>query len=194
MNILLFDEEPILRKATASMLAARGGKVTTARDLAELFALTSKRIYDVLVIDVAASGPSATSLLDRIRSSGLVPRRVIVCTESALTRIEAGAFTQVLLKPFPFEALIHAVFGAANRRRPTRSGVFARVRLDVPRSRPRRAAPPGGDHPSVTKTGRRGRHTRGAAQRPQELTQLVAGRAPFTRAPRRAARVRRGRE
>jgi CheY-like chemotaxis protein len=133
VQVLLFDEEPILRRATALMLGARGATVVTARTVDELVALANKRIYDVAVVDVPYDGPSGAEIVARLRAGGLLPRRIVVCAAAPVERREAELFTQVIVKPYPFGQLVTAVFGSANRRRPTRSGVFSRVRARLPR-------------------------------------------------------------
>jgi CheY-like chemotaxis protein len=124
VTILLLDEEPLLRRATALLLERRGGQVTTAASTEEAAALCEERLYDVGILDVSPKGPSATETLQRLRAGGLPPRRVIAVTGAPLHRGEAERFAAVLQKPYRFEDLVRAVFGAGGRRR-TRSGVFA---------------------------------------------------------------------
>ena len=123
VTILLLDDEPLLRRATSLILSRHGGRVTTAATADEAVALAEKRIYDVAVLDVAPAGPSATELLQRFHAGGLAPRRVIAICSAPLPPREAEPFTEVLVKPYRFEGLLRAVFGAGGRRR-TRSGVF----------------------------------------------------------------------
>lgn len=123
MTILLLDEEPLLRRATALLLARRGGQVTTAAGADEAVALCEAHLYDVAILDVSPEGPTATEVLHRLRAGGLPPRRVIAITPAPLPRREAEWFAGVLQKPYRFDDLIRAVYGAGGRRR-TRSGVF----------------------------------------------------------------------
>lgn len=211
VSILLLDEEPILRRATALMLNNRGGKVTMASSLEEAIALTEKRIYDVAILDVSPDGPGAVEILKRIRERGLVPRRVVVCQDSPMDRREAQEFSEVLPKPYPFEQLLTAVFGPQSRRRPTRSGVFPRVRAGAATqlARPRRAAPPSRVKaaPTTSKPSPAGRVAATRARVRGTSLGTAAGsvvtvevEAPIARLPatrvkgvRRTARVRRGR-
>ena len=126
VTILLLDDEPLLRRATALVLARHGAQVTAAGSADEAVALTRKRLYDVALFDVSLPGPSVTEILRRIRADGLVPRRVIAVSSSPLEGREAAELVQTLPRPYPFDSLLRAVFGAGVRRR-TRSGVFARV-------------------------------------------------------------------
>jgi CheY-like chemotaxis protein len=126
VTILLLDDEPLLRRATALILERHGATVTAAGTADEAVALTRERLYDVAVFDVSPPGPSVSDILRRIRADGLVPRRVIAVSSSPLDRREAEELSQLLPKPYPFDSLLRAVFGAGGRRR-TRSGVFARA-------------------------------------------------------------------
>jgi CheY-like chemotaxis protein len=145
VTILLLDDEPLLRRATSLILSRHGGRVTSAASADEAIALAERRIYDVAVLDVSPPGPSATELLRRFRAGGLAPRRVIAICGAPLRPREAEAFTEVLVKPYRFESLLRAVFGAGGRRR-TRSGVFAcepPAELTAPGSRSAERAPQG---------------------------------------------------
>ena len=124
VTILLIDDEPLLRRATALILARHGARVTAVGTADEAVSLTRKHLYDVAVLDVSPPGPSATEVLDRIRLDGLVPRRVIAVSSRPLEGREAEGLTEVLPRPYPFESLLRAVFGVGGRPR-TRSGVFA---------------------------------------------------------------------
>ncbi|MFT3767560.1 MAG: response regulator [Minicystis sp.] len=127
VTILLLDEEPMLRRATALLLSNRGGSVTAAATPEEAVALAAARLYDVAIFDVASGGPSASEVLARIRAEGLVPRRVIAVCDGPLDPRAAEEIGEVLLKPYPFDRLLRAVFGSGGRSR-TRSGIFPRTR------------------------------------------------------------------
>ncbi len=126
-TILLVDEEPILRLATALLLTNRGARVSPAATLAEAIVLASAQAFDVAVLDVAPEGPSAAVMVGLLRARGLLPQRIVVCLPGGPR--EDTDFMVVLEKPYPFEHLLEAVFGPPRARRPAaRSGVFARVR------------------------------------------------------------------
>ena len=127
VSILLLDEEPMLRRATALLLSNRGGSVTAAATPEEAVALAAARLYDVAIFDIAPGGPSASEVVARIRAGGLVPRRVIAVCDGPLDPREADEIGEILVKPYPFERLLRAVFGTGARCR-TRSGVFPRAR------------------------------------------------------------------
>jgi DNA-binding response OmpR family regulator len=129
-TILLFDDEPMLRDATAMMLARRGGRVTTAASLDEALELARERIYDVAVLDLSSTSPSASAVVAAMRAAGCLPRRFVVCVDVE-ARAEAGAFHEVLEKPFDFEQLVALVFAHRGERKPSRSGVFPQARRTV---------------------------------------------------------------
>lgn len=138
-SILLVDEEPILRRATALLLTNRGGRVSSVATLAEAVALTGERIFDVAVLDITLEGPSAAVMVSALRSRGLLPRRFVVCLPGALQ--DENDFVVALRKPYPFSDLLSAVFGPGRGRRPARSGVFAPTRAGTLLSvRPKRRA------------------------------------------------------
>lgn len=125
-TILLVDEEPLLRRATALLLTNRGGRVSPVATLTEAVALTAEHVFDVAILDVSPEGPGAARMVGALRAGGLLPRRFVVCLPSAA--LEENDFMVVLQKPYPFDDLLAAVFGPGRARRPARSGVFAPVR------------------------------------------------------------------
>jgi len=88
----------------------------------------AERTYDVAVIDLCDASPRCVEILQRMKEKACVPRRVIVCTSAPVPRLDAVDFTDVLVKPYPFDRLLDAVFGRAEPRRPSRSGLFPLAR------------------------------------------------------------------
>ena len=122
VTILLLDDEPLLRCATALILSRRGGRVTVARSADEAVAFACERVHDVAVFDVSPPGPSAAEVLRRVRAGGGIgPRRVIAVSTGPLDGPEAEGIGVVLPRPYPFDDLLRAVFGDRSR---TRSGIF----------------------------------------------------------------------
>lgn len=128
-NVLLLDQDHVLRRATALLLSNRGACVAPAATLEEALALARCRIYDVAVIDLSPSLPRAGEILRRLRRDGMVPRRVVLCVDEPIPVEEAGDFSEVLRKPYDFEQLLASIFGQRGARRPTRSGIFPRLRV-----------------------------------------------------------------
>jgi CheY-like chemotaxis protein len=189
-TILLLDDEPMLRRATSVMLANRGGRVSAAATPDEAVALAEARVFDVAIFDLSHGGPSASEVLHRIRAGGLVPRRVIAVTDAPLPRHEAEQFSEVLTKPYPFDRLLRAVFGAQGRRR-TRSGIFASTKAPATAS-----APAGHDEPAAEAVGSSstvGRRPPASAGSLSASTSAVEPSPLTLRSPRRDARASRGR-
>jgi CheY-like chemotaxis protein len=161
VTILLLDDEPLLRSATALILSRHGARVTPAASVGEAVALAGERRYDVAVLDVASldaggagGGAGAVDAIRRIRAGGLLPKRVIVVSAVPLEPGDAALFTEVLPRPYPFERLLRAALGVGGRGR-TRSGVFARALMDPARTR--QAGTAGGPSPRGTVRALRGR-------------------------------------
>jgi CheY-like chemotaxis protein len=112
-NVLLVDQDDVLRQATALLLAHRGAGVSPAATLEEAISLSRKRVHDVALIDISPSMLGAPELLRRLQREGLVPQRIVLSTSVPLSREEAGSFSQVLIKPYPFDQLMTAIFGEA---------------------------------------------------------------------------------
>ncbi len=127
-TILLLDEEQLMREATALLLTHRGAKVTKTATLDEALRELEHRKYDVAVIDLCGSSTTCVEILQRMREHGNVPHRVIVSTSQPLPRHESAELSDVLVKPYPFDRLLDAVFGARASGRPPRSGVFPLMR------------------------------------------------------------------
>jgi ActR/RegA family two-component response regulator len=127
-TILLLDEENMMREATALLLTNRGGKVTAAASVDEALAQLEQQTFDVAIIDLADGDDACADILELMRDRNCVPRKVIVCTYGPAPHVDAVEFTDVLMKPYPFDRLIDAVFGDRTQRRETRSGVFPLVR------------------------------------------------------------------
>jgi DNA-binding NtrC family response regulator len=119
-SILVFDEEPMLRAATAMLLRNRGALVTTVGTVEEAIACLERRTFDVAVLDLSESSPRCMQILRSMKERGRVPKRVVICT--SLPRTAADGLTEVLLKPYPFDRLLDVVFGnqARTRKHPAR--------------------------------------------------------------------------
>lgn len=118
--ILLLDDEPMLRGATASMLTSRGGHVSVARHLNEAVELARERPHEVAIIDLAATPP--LEVIAALRPHLGAACHFIVCVGPDHSPELDGV--DVLSKPFDFEHLLDLVFSRPARRKRSRSGVF----------------------------------------------------------------------
>ncbi|UQA54895.1 response regulator [Polyangium aurulentum] len=114
-SILVFDEEPMLRAATAMLLRNRGAIVTTVGTVEEAVAWLERRKFDVAVLDLSDSSPRCMAILRVMKERGCVPKRVVICTSMPRTAVDE--LTEVLLKPYPFDRLLDVVFGNQARKR-----------------------------------------------------------------------------
>jgi DNA-binding response OmpR family regulator len=140
VTILLLDDEPMLRRASALLLSNRGASVTMAATPDEAVALAAARLYDVAILDLSQGGARAADVVKRMRAAGVAPRRVITVCDAPPDPSAASDLGEVLQKPYPFDRLVRAVFGVGGRSR-TYSGVFPRARAHrvAPRDRAERA-------------------------------------------------------
>jgi EAL domain-containing protein (putative c-di-GMP-specific phosphodiesterase class I) len=123
-RVLVVDDEPIVTKAHARILASAAEVVAVAHDADEALAQLQGGEFDVIVSDIAMPGMSGTDLLRAVRERDLdLP--VIFATgapsiESAEVAVEHGAF-RYLQKPVDPDRLRRAVTDAARIRHLARS-------------------------------------------------------------------------
>jgi CheY-like chemotaxis protein len=128
-NVLLLDQDPVLRRATALLLCNRGALVSPAATLEEAISLSRQRVYDVALIDLDPGTRSAREILGRLRREGTMPRRVVFCADEPISCDGADDLCEVLLKPYAFGRLLSSIFVELTPRPSARSGVFPRLRL-----------------------------------------------------------------
>lgn len=109
-NILLLDEEDLMREATAMLLANRGANVTKTATVDAAVTQLERRTYDVVIVDIHEKEANPTQLLQRIVAKSSTTARVIVCSEKPLREADSKGISHVLVKPYPFDDLVEAVF------------------------------------------------------------------------------------
>lgn len=130
VTILLLDDEPLLRRATALLLAHHGGCVTPAATPDEAVALAVGTAFDVAILDLSREGTSAADVVRRLRACGAAPQRVIAVSEPG-AEAPSDLATAVLRKPYAFDRLLDAVFDGPTR--PPRRRTAVRLTLRRPR-------------------------------------------------------------
>jgi EAL domain-containing protein (putative c-di-GMP-specific phosphodiesterase class I) len=111
-RILLVDDEPLVLRAYAAMLASRQNDVTTAASGVEALEVLRRTCFDVIVSDIAMPSLDGIELLRKVREVDLdVP--VILMTggpsvETASLAVEQGAF-RYLAKPVRLAEICEAV-------------------------------------------------------------------------------------
>ncbi|HTN91378.1 MAG TPA: response regulator [Sorangium sp.] len=128
-NVLLLDQDHVLRRATALLLCNRGALVSSAATLEEAISLSRERVYDVALIDLAPGTNGAREILGRLRREGTMPRRVVFCADEPVSCDGADDTSEVLLKPYAFGRLLSTIFVELSPQPSTKSGVFPRLRL-----------------------------------------------------------------
>ncbi len=124
-HVLLVDDDPMLRRATARALVACGFRVSQAENGAEALRMIGMGSVDTIVTDIHMPEMDGLSFLRAIRQQDSdVP--VVLMTgepslETAIAAIEHGA-TQYLLKPLDADTLLKGIHRAV------RLGALARAR------------------------------------------------------------------
>jgi DNA-binding NtrC family response regulator len=112
-QILVVDDEPLIRWCISETLGTAGYGITEAQDAASaLRALTDTPEPDVILLDLRLPDSSDLSLLERIRS--IAPAAaVVIMTAFGTPEITAAALKlgarAVLTKPFDMQDLEHIV-------------------------------------------------------------------------------------
>jgi len=95
-NILLVEDEPLIREAFALRLSERGYVVRTARSGEEGLALLASSPPDILVLDMVMPGLSGLDLLKEVRAADLeIPVILLTARGTVRDAVEAmrlGAF------------------------------------------------------------------------------------------------------
>lgn len=109
-NILLLDEDELMREATALLLVNRGAEVTKSATFDAALAQLERQTFEVVVVDVGQETQETNWLFDIVAKAS-PQARVIVCLEKPIPGLDAANVHRVLVKPYPFDRLVDAVFG-----------------------------------------------------------------------------------
>jgi DNA-binding NarL/FixJ family response regulator len=124
VNILLLDEEDLMREATALLLVNRGAHVEKTKTIEEAMAQLERQTFDVIVVDVAEKSADHERWVSRVVASASSCKRIVICTDKPLANLPATLTCRVLVKPYPFDRFVDAVFG-------TRPGALRSIRSSV---------------------------------------------------------------
>jgi EAL domain-containing protein (putative c-di-GMP-specific phosphodiesterase class I) len=129
-RVLVVDDEPLLRRALARVLAAEGFEIVQACDGAEALAQLEETAVDVVVSDVQMPNVTGIEMLRAIRQRDMeLPVILLTALPSIEAALEAkryGAF-HYLTKPVDSACLVLAVLRAE---RPRRQAVAKRLAVD----------------------------------------------------------------
>lgn len=111
-NLLIVDDDQVLRRSMRRMLARAGFSADTAANGEEALELVRRKAYDCIVSDISMPGMDGIGLLRAVREQDLdVPVLLVTGAPSVATAVRAveyGAF-QYLEKPFDPAALTRLV-------------------------------------------------------------------------------------
>lgn len=110
-NILLLDEDDLMREATALLLVNRGAKVAKTTTIEGAISHLERQTFDVVVVDVSNNAGDQERWISRLISLAASCKRIVVCTEKPLGTLTPTISCRVLVKPYPFDRLVEAVFG-----------------------------------------------------------------------------------
>lgn len=132
IQILLADDDPVLRKLLPYQLTPFGLELQTVGNGQELFSALSETDYDVILLDVNLPDASGIDVLKQIKQMEDAPEVIMLTSDNTLvTGLEAmklGAY-DYLTKPADPEHLQAVIFRAEEKRRIVRQN--ARLRAVV---------------------------------------------------------------
>ncbi|MGE0591999.1 MAG: sigma-54-dependent transcriptional regulator [Vicinamibacterales bacterium] len=119
-NILVVDDEAIMREILEALLAREGYEVALASDGQEGLELARARTFDAAVVDVMMPGMDGITLLDELRKLDeelpVVLITAFASVENAISAMKRGAFDYIT-KPFKNDEVLAVVRNATERRR-----------------------------------------------------------------------------
>jgi DNA-binding NtrC family response regulator len=118
-NILVIDDEEIVRKSCMRTLVPEGFKVDVARDGLEGLRMLNAKNYDLILIDLKMPNMDGMEVLENMQTMSPGSKVIIItgysAVETAVKAIKMGAFNY-LEKPFTPDSLLEAVKEALSSR------------------------------------------------------------------------------
>ncbi|MHB1389747.1 MAG: response regulator [Thermoleophilia bacterium] len=118
-NVLVVDDEDVIRDVCYQILTADGYVVTTAASGKEALHLVSEHVYDAVVTDIMMPDMSGLELLEVIRSTNMELRTIVITglgTFDMATQSDRLGAREFVVKPFTPDELSEAVRKALARR------------------------------------------------------------------------------
>ncbi|MFZ4984497.1 MAG: sigma-54-dependent transcriptional regulator [Blastocatellia bacterium] len=119
-NILVVDDEEVMRDVLESLISAEGYRVDIARTGEEGLARLNERSYDVVLLDVSMPGMGGLRTLEEIlrtdREAVVIMITAYATFETAIAAWQLGAFN-CIRKPFENVQIIRTIGAGVARRR-----------------------------------------------------------------------------
>jgi DNA-binding NtrC family response regulator len=119
MDIMVIDDEPVIRQIMAAHLIRAGYRVLQAANGLEAFELLSKGDIDVAICDIKMPGMNGIELVRRARSAGIdtsfIMTTAFASVDTAIEAIQAGA-ADYMIKPVRNEELSHRLLKIGDMR------------------------------------------------------------------------------
>lgn len=109
LNVLLVEDESVLRRCLAAHLETRGARVQAAGSLEEANSLLENHHFDVAILDVGLPDGDGLSLLDRTRRE----TSVVITAQPDPQRFEEQGVRFSLEKPLDLDEVSRVVARAA---------------------------------------------------------------------------------
>ena len=111
-SVLVVDDEPGMVSFLQRALASRCGRVDTAGSVEEAVPQLQRRLYDLIILDIALPGRSGIDWLNDLREEGYAGDVVLMTAyadlDTAIHALRAGA-GDFLLKPFSLAQMLNAL-------------------------------------------------------------------------------------
>jgi len=128
-SVLVVDDEPGMLSFLQRALASRCDVVDTAGSVEQAEPLLRRRLYDLIVLDIALPGRSGIDWLHELRAEGYAGDVVLMTAyadlDTAIGALRAGA-ADFLLKPFSLAQVLNAIQRCFERSRLVRENFVLR--------------------------------------------------------------------
>jgi len=128
-SVLVVDDEPGMVSFLQRALTSRCGVVDTAGSVEQAEPLLRRRLYDLIVLDIALPGRSGIDWLHQLRDEGYAGDVVLMTAyadlDTAIDALRAGA-ADFLLKPFSLAQVLNAIQRCFERSRLLRENFVLR--------------------------------------------------------------------
>ena len=128
-SVLVVDDEPGMLSFLQRALSSRCGVVDTVASVEQAEPLLRRRLYDLIVLDIALPGRSGIEWLDELRTDGYAGDVVLMTAyadlDTAIGALRAGA-ADFLLKPFSLAQALNAIQRCFERSRLLRENFVLR--------------------------------------------------------------------